>query len=138
MATLAQFESMMDAQVCYTNYLDLPQKKVKPNAKCPCGSGKKYKKCCKKKQVQRANLTPKAAYLTENPTALKAFMMANMDFAPDDMVISMVLRKRYDNKTNKTKINPTSDWVSKQYLQEVEEWCGNAPVRMDAADPSGS
>ena len=24
-----------------------PRKKVKPNAKCPCGSGKKYKKCCR-------------------------------------------------------------------------------------------
>ena len=26
-------------------------KKPKPNAKCPCGSGKKYKKCCRNKQV---------------------------------------------------------------------------------------
>ena len=26
------------------------QKKIKPNAKCPCGSGKKYKKCCHKKK----------------------------------------------------------------------------------------
>ena len=25
------------------------KKKVKPNAPCPCGSGKKYKKCCGKK-----------------------------------------------------------------------------------------
>ena len=24
-------------------------KKIKPNAKCPCGSGKKYKKCCRNK-----------------------------------------------------------------------------------------
>jgi hypothetical protein len=22
------------------------EKKVRPNEKCPCGSGKKYKKCC--------------------------------------------------------------------------------------------
>ena len=136
MATLAQFQSMMDAQVCYTNRFAPSLPKCKPNAKCPCGSGKKFKKCCKKKQVQRANMTPKAAYLTENPTALKTFQMEQMDFAPEDMVISMILRNRYDNKTNKTKINPASDWVSKQYLQEVEEWCGDAPVRMDAADPS--
>ena len=26
-------------------------KKIKPNAKCPCGSGKKYKKCCRNKDV---------------------------------------------------------------------------------------
>ena len=25
-------------------------KKIKPNAKCPCGSGKKYKKCCRGKK----------------------------------------------------------------------------------------
>ena len=25
-------------------------KKIRPNAKCPCGSGKKYKKCCRNKQ----------------------------------------------------------------------------------------
>ena len=25
------------------------KKKVKPNAPCPCGSGKKFKKCCGKK-----------------------------------------------------------------------------------------
>ena len=25
------------------------KKKTKPNAKCPCGSGKKYKKCCRDK-----------------------------------------------------------------------------------------
>ena len=25
-------------------------KKIKPNAKCPCGSGKKYKKCCRLKE----------------------------------------------------------------------------------------
>lgn len=136
MATLAQFESMMDARVCYTNYYEPPQKKVKPNAKCPCGSGKKYKKCCKKKQVQRANMTPKAAYLTENPTDLKSFMMANMDFAPKDKVISMILRNRIDNKTNKNKIISKSDFVKQDYLQEVEEWCGDAPVRMDAADRS--
>ena len=26
-------------------------KKTKPNAKCPCGSGKKYKKCCRNKTL---------------------------------------------------------------------------------------
>ena len=26
-------------------------KKTKPNAKCPCGSGKKYKKCCRNKEL---------------------------------------------------------------------------------------
>jgi len=127
---------MMDEQVCYTNYYAVPAIKCKPNAKCPCGSGKKFKKCCKKKHIESMNLTPKAAYLTENPTALKAFQMEHMDFAPKDVVISMVLRNRYENKTNKCKVNPASKWVSQQYLQEVEEWCGNAPVRMDAADPS--
>lgn len=25
-----------------------PKKKIKPNDKCPCGSAKKYKKCCRK------------------------------------------------------------------------------------------
>ena len=26
------------------------KKKIKPNEKCPCGSGRKYKKCCKNKK----------------------------------------------------------------------------------------
>ena len=136
MTSHALIQRMMDEQVCYTNYYAVPAIKCKPNAKCPCGSGKKFKKCCRKKHIERQNLTPKAAYLTENPTALKTFQMEHMDFAPEDVVISMVLRNRYENKTNKNKINPASKWVSQQYLQEVEEWCGNAPVRMDAADPS--
>jgi len=81
-------------------------------------------------------MTPKAAYLTENPTDLKSFMMANMDFAPDDEVISMILRNRLENKTNKNKIISQSDFVKQDYLAGVEEWSGNAPVRMDAADRS--
>ena len=28
------------------------EKKLKPNDPCHCGSGKKYKKCCKKKDLQ--------------------------------------------------------------------------------------
>ena len=30
----------------------MPLKKIKPNAPCPCGSGKKYKKCCKGQKPQ--------------------------------------------------------------------------------------
>lgn len=32
----------------------LPKKstRVKPNAMCPCGSGKKYKKCCRLKSIK--------------------------------------------------------------------------------------
>jgi preprotein translocase subunit SecA len=29
--------------------------KVGPNDPCPCGSGKKYKKCCRDKDLGRAN-----------------------------------------------------------------------------------
>ena len=30
-----------------TSSMHTKMKKIKPNAPCPCGSGKKYKKCCK-------------------------------------------------------------------------------------------
>jgi uncharacterized protein YecA (UPF0149 family) len=32
------------------------EKKVKPNDKCPCGSGKKFKKCCG--EVKKASEEP--------------------------------------------------------------------------------
>ena len=35
-------------QVLKTTTRKAARKKVKPNAPCPCKSGKKYKKCCKK------------------------------------------------------------------------------------------
>jgi hypothetical protein len=31
-------------------------KSVGPNAPCPCGSGKKFKKCCMYKGITRANV----------------------------------------------------------------------------------
>lgn len=42
-------------------------KKIKPNSKCPCDSGKKYKKCCYKLLFQEAKPEPKPKN-TRKPT----------------------------------------------------------------------
>ena len=38
--------------------------KVKPNAACPCGSGKKYKKCCRVKNMREQAKVATPAPLT--------------------------------------------------------------------------
>ena len=52
------------------------QKKIKPNAPCPCGSGKKFKKCCGGKNAKKATSgastdqdlgSQHASYLRNNP-----------------------------------------------------------------------
>ena len=35
------------------------KKKTKPNDKCPCGSGEKYKKCCKIREDQEESFAPR-------------------------------------------------------------------------------
>ncbi|NKC15475.1 MAG: hypothetical protein GKR94_25750 [Gammaproteobacteria bacterium] len=35
-------------------------KKIGPNEKCPCGSGLKYKKCCRDKPNKKIQVTPAA------------------------------------------------------------------------------
>ena len=139
MRTNALIADALMNDVVYTPYKPEKvnvSKKIKPNAKCPCGSGKKWKKCCKKKIAQRKNMSPSTQYLTENPTDLKTFMMEQLDFAPDPYVIRMVLRNRWENKNNTNKILSESKFVPQSYLKRVEEWCGNAPVKMYAEDKS--
>lgn len=38
--------------------------KLQPNKKCPCGSGKKYKKCCYLDPVKNAEITRAASMTT--------------------------------------------------------------------------
>ncbi|MBI5536483.1 MAG: SEC-C domain-containing protein [Deltaproteobacteria bacterium] len=33
-------------RILHAHYAKMAAPKVGPNEKCPCGSGKKYKKCC--------------------------------------------------------------------------------------------
>jgi uncharacterized protein YecA (UPF0149 family) len=39
-------EPQDSSQAAYANIFDKANQKVRPNDPCPCGSGKKYKKCC--------------------------------------------------------------------------------------------
>ena len=40
------FELTQDQRAMVNTVRELVQDKIKPNAPCPCGSGKKFKKCC--------------------------------------------------------------------------------------------
>jgi len=44
-------------------------KKIGRNDPCPCGSGKKYKKCCLKKSLDHRIRTPKMTLKTMTDTA---------------------------------------------------------------------
>jgi len=117
--------------------------KTKPNQKCPCGSGKKFKKCCRKKIIDAENVRSRIKvcsreeYLAENPTALKDYLMNNeyCKFAPTDECIQMVLMNRLDTAINKGKIISQSKFVKPNFIQEVTEWNnGVAPVKLRVAD----
>jgi hypothetical protein len=42
--------------------------KLRPNQPCPCGSGKKYKKCCKKKLEEQAQTAGSNQMTIKQPT----------------------------------------------------------------------
>jgi hypothetical protein len=50
---------MMADRMGITIHKKVDKGKVKPNQKCPCGSGKKYKKCCKHGRLDTSITTPK-------------------------------------------------------------------------------
>ena len=60
-----------------------PTKKIKPNAKCHCGSGKKYKKCCRASdQLLRGTDGSQAlcvACKKGNVNAMNALLAAGVD-----------------------------------------------------------
>ena len=55
-------------------------KKVGPNDPCPCGSGKKYKKCCRNKPGQRDMKVSKVA--SPKATGLTSFFHSAVSSRP--------------------------------------------------------
>jgi hypothetical protein len=71
-------------------------KRLPPNAQCPCGSGKKYKQCCKRKGIEFAELDDgqigRKLPMTDSMVALLDLMHADFvarhgrEPRPDDRV----------------------------------------------------
>jgi len=83
-------------------------KKVGRNDPCPCGSEKKFKKCCEKKMIGKKFMASKIDTSSmKNPSALSSFFQKKI--TPVSTPDSIDKKKKEEKKDSEKNKNDTDD-----------------------------
>lgn len=95
--------------------------KIGRNDPCPCGSGKKYKRCCLEKQVTEY-AEPKAA---KAPIGLLSLMRSRKIFQKDPKLMDEFNMRNalVERKTALNKINMPVSYLTEEDIRQLTQGC---------------